>query len=108
MPWALLWDNTALHGVCSAMFFDETVPATFWQQVWIRPVRRVVVGDTYKLAVLATGQFFRTTNALGAGQVTNNGIGFQNGFQSTSIDPTSVALTLNTNANGVDVLFVAD
>jgi len=77
-----------------------------WHQTWFRPWTRITVGNTYRLAVLYVGGgLFRTNNSLNSGPVTHNNIQFVNSFQSTALDLAGASLTLNTNANAVDLLF---
>lgn len=78
-----------------------------WRRVWWRKVVRIVPGDDYDVAFLMHTPYARQTGALGA-PVTHGQIMYINGWQSTNIDPTSIAPTYNTNANGVDVLFRPD
>jgi hypothetical protein len=54
------------------------------------------------------GGYFRTNNALVGGAVTNNGITLIQGWQSTALFPFNTSLTLNANANAVDILFQPD
>jgi hypothetical protein len=59
-------------------------------------------------AMFLPGGYFRTNNALVGGAVTNNGITLIQGWQSTALFPFNTSLTLNANANAVDILFQPD
>lgn len=73
-----------------------------WLQCWIRPVL-TLPADQYQVAVLVNTDYQRTNTAL-ASPVTHNGITFKHSWQTTSVYPPGATLTLNTNANGVDIL----
>lgn len=83
--------------------------AAGWQQVWFRPWLRVTLDPyQYRAAVLfPAGGFFRNNAVLG-GPIVHNNIQFANSFQSTSLIPELAAITTNTNANGIDILFYPD
>lgn len=106
--WGILWDVTSGHVVRVWNFRkDVTIPSNAWYQTWFRPWVRIDTTHGYRLAVLQGNGYQRTASALGSGLAHGN-ITMLNSFQSTSIDPSSVSLTTNTNANGIDVLFQAD
>lgn len=100
-----LWDKDTfvILGAVGARVRATTGNA--WQQVWIRPRIPVSTASVYRVAFRYDhGKFYRQ-NTLLTSQVTRNNIGFQNGFQSTALDPDGASITLNSNANGIDVLF---
>lgn len=105
--WALFWDQTNGKLLRAVAFSEAGSNAAGWQQVWFHPFYRLSASLTYRLAIEypATG-YYRQNTALAAGFVTHSGIQYQNGFQSTAINPVAAAITLNTNANGVDVLYL--
>lgn len=78
-----------------------------WRNVWLTPQLRIVPGDDYNVMFLMHTVYFRQNGLLGS-PVVRNSIRYISSFQTTSIDPTSIAPTMNTNANGVDVLFRPD
>lgn len=102
---AQLWDKDSFVILAAVAGRVRATSGNAWQQAWIRPRVHVTVGPVYRLAVrFDHGKFYRQ-NSLLTSQVTRNNIGFQNGFQSTALDPDGATLTLNSNANGIDVLF---
>jgi hypothetical protein len=105
---ALLGLNPS-HLLACKGFFDGTAPASnAWLQTWLRGAFRPVVGTIYDLVVLyGSGNYFRTNAALVA-PVTHGNITYSNGYVISNINALEVALTLNTNANGVDILFQPD
>lgn len=54
------------------------------------------------------GHYLRTAGVIPIGGITRNGITSLNGFQTTSAAPWAANPTLNSNTNGIDVLFKAD
>jgi hypothetical protein len=107
--WAVIGvnDPVAVLSVHHAKYVAQSVDG--WQQVWIRPTVKLVPGVNYRLAVLfPQGNYFRQNNGLTASPVTHNGISFIQSFQTTSLEPITAGVTINLNANGVDVLFQSD
>lgn len=105
--WAVLWNHDTQKLQRVKEFFNIAQGASNgWRNTWVRPTFRAVPGTNYYLGVLMGTAYFRQVAAL-ATAVTHNSIQFTNGWQSTAIDPLGVT-TLNTNANGVDILFQAD
>lgn len=95
--------------VATKALYPTASQAARWHDLWFHPWVRVDTTHTYWVAVLYRGGgFFRTNSALAAGAVTHNDVQFINGFQSTTLSLADVALTTNTNANAVDVLFYPD
>lgn len=76
-----------------------------WHQCWFRPHVALATGKDYIVAALFIGGGLYRTGAALASSVTHNNIQFENGFQSTALDISSATLTLNNNANGVDILY---
>jgi len=106
--WCLLWQTNDTGNVLAAKTFRlDVAPVSDWRQTWFRPVVRIVNGMTYRLCVLSSQRYKRTTNAL-TSPVTHNHIQFLKGWQTTSLVPPQATITENSNANGVDVLFQPD
>lgn len=102
---AMLWNQTDDSIMSVYCWKDGTSPASpSWEQAWCRPWQHCVTGKTYGLAVRNDQDYYRHNAFLGT-PVTVGKITFVSSFQSTAIDPMTVSLTTNTNANGVDVLY---
>jgi hypothetical protein len=102
-----LWEkatSTVLAAKCPRQ--DNPAPAG-WNNCWFNKTIHVTGGSILRIAFLKSGQFTRTNNGLVA-PVTHGNIKFIESFQSTTSNPPQAAITLNTNLNGVDVLFDAD
>jgi hypothetical protein len=96
-------DKLAIHGYTSPS--DATAR---FQHLWLPRAFRVGTTEDYRMAVLYRGGgFFRTNNVLTT-PVTRNGVTLVNGFQSTALDVISASVTVNANANAIDVLFQPD
>lgn len=105
----VLFSTAAGELVCAKTFADVVMPADGWQQCWIHPTVRVPSGVDYRLSVmLPLGKLFRQNTALVAPPVRHSNIDFNYSYQTTSLDPVNSAVTGNTNANAVDVLFQPD
>lgn len=105
-----LWDFplTTQHRAAWARERSDT-SGPGWQQVWFPKWLRVTLDPfEYRVAVLfPSGGFFRNNTVLG-GSVVHNNIRYVASFQSTSLVPELAAISTNTNANAVDVLFYPD
>lgn len=101
--WALIWSFTTSELFAMKLFHTNPgIRPNNWLQCWIRPVLNLPA-DQYQLAVVVNSDYGRQNSALGS-PVTRNGITFKHSWQSTTVYPPSATLTLNTNANGVDIL----
>lgn len=96
-------DEIGIRSICLA----PSQSAKFHHLWFAKPIR-VNTSDTYRvMAYYLGGGFFRTNNAL-TSAVTRNGVKFLGSYQSTSLQTSFGTVTLNTNANAVDVLFLPD
>ncbi len=106
--WGLIWNSTTGKLLTVAAFrSDVALPVNAWYQTWFRPWVRINTSDNYRIAVLMYTGYHRTGAALVV-PVTHNGVQFISSFQTTALDPVAAAITTNTNANGVDILFQQD
>lgn len=105
---AVLWNGNTFELLAAARFRIRATTGNQWHQAWFRPWVRINTSDFFNFAVLyPVGQKFQTTNAL-TSTVNHNGIEFNNGFTSTNASVYTATLTLNANAQAVDLLFVPD
>lgn len=105
---ALLWDDASKELHVAKMFRVRATTGNQWHQTWCIPRFRVDTTRIYNLAVLHYGGNRFATNSILTSPINHNGVRFRNGFTSTALGVTVSTLTLTTNANAVDVLFVAD
>lgn len=103
---AMLLDNTG-KPLAVQHFWVSPLPVG-WLQLWFRPVIRYSTTITYRLYVLMSNGYQRSTSGLASPPVTSNNVSLYRGVQTTSIYPPSVSPTTNTNANGVDILYIPD
>ncbi len=102
--WCILEDRSTSDIVAARCYASVAQgPSDGWRNVWFHPVVQVAVGDDYYCWNLCRGVYFRSVGALGV-PVERNNILYINSMQTTSIDPTSITPTMNTNANGVDLI----
>ena len=105
----VLMDYTTRRNYLLATKWENSVGFTQrWVNSWIHPNFRITIGHDYAIFALAySPTFSRSAGAL-TSPVTNSGITFVSGFEIATLDLQTATLTPNTNANGVDVLFLAD
>jgi len=80
---------------------------TGWRNTWIRPALRAAAHQIFDVWVMQSAFYWRTINEIAAGPVTRFNIKCNGSMQATGTLPPA-APTLNTNANGVDILFQPD
>lgn len=106
--WCICWNKVTVEVIFAYKFRMRPTGTYAWHNTWIRPWIRPNPANVHMLAVLfPAGLYFRNNSAL-TSDVTRNNITFQKGFQSTSISPPTATITLNNNANAIDVLFQPD
>jgi len=103
----LLFDKGGSTPLLQKVPVQLSVTANTWNNCWFGKSYRVVPGRLLRICMLMVSQYSRTTNGLSS-FVTHNNIEFFNSFQTTSNNPPNAAITLNTNLNGIDVLFQPD
>jgi hypothetical protein len=103
----LLWDTAGPTILRLTAWKDGSAGSSnLWEQTWLQRWAHLATGHTYALAVRSDADYFRHTAQL-TSPVTIGSVKFIAGFQTTVIDPLTVTLTTNTNANGVDLLYYA-
>ena len=91
------------------LLLHQIAPATSqWQNAYFKKAIRIVPGSPYLVAVLLKGNYGRTPTAFAAGSIAHGHITMFGSFNNTFVSPIDNPPTLNTNANGVDVIFLPD
>lgn len=118
------YDNTVSDGNTVGWVFDfdaninmravmfrprASTAGNAWHQVWFRPWLRIILGHRYYIGcIYPGGNFFRFNTRLATPPRTVNNIAYWSSWQSTAVYPFGSAITTNTNANAIDVLFYPD
>lgn len=105
--WGFVVDPDTLKLLAATRFYPTVIGSIgVWQNAWLRPAVVMPAGQLfYVIVAYPHGQWMRVSNAL---PTIVNRIEYWNGFQGTNFDVTAGGWTLNTNANGVDVLVQFD
>ena len=103
----VIWIQSTGLEVAARQFRADKPVALGWMNCWLHPTVRIDTTQNYYVAVLKYHAYLRSNAAL-AVPVTHGNIKFNSSFQTTAIDPPVATLTSNTNANGVDLLFMPD
>lgn len=98
------WNTNELMWIGTNKYGEITPASNGWVQKWAAPRKTLLAGHTYAIACQVNHNWTRQNTALAGGDVTHGRISLHQSFQSTSPAPWLVALTANTNANGIDIL----